>query len=127
MRIHRYQKKYQRRMYMERLEAMTGAVENPIRIRRQRSKGWVMPENTIYVGRPTMWGNPFSVHPDEGGRRLAVQLFREWLEDEWNVSEAERREWNLENVHLLRGVNLACFCPLDEPCHADVLMELANA
>ena len=26
----------------------------------------------------------------------------------------------------LRGKNLACWCPLDQPCHADVLLELAN-
>jgi hypothetical protein len=27
----------------------------------------------------------------------------------------------------LRGKSLACWCPLDQPCHADVLLELANA
>jgi hypothetical protein len=26
----------------------------------------------------------------------------------------------------LRGKNLACWCPLDQPCHADVLLDLAN-
>ena len=29
-------------------------------------------------------------------------------------------------IEELRGKNLACFCPLDQPCHADVLIEIAN-
>jgi hypothetical protein len=29
-------------------------------------------------------------------------------------------------IHELRGKNLACWCPLNQPCHADVLLELAN-
>lgn len=33
----------------------------PIRVQRQRSRGWRMPANTVYVGRPTRWGNPFEV------------------------------------------------------------------
>ena len=32
-----------------------------------------------------------------------------------------------DHLHILRGKNLACWCPLDQPCHADVLLELANA
>ena len=26
----------------------------------------------------------------------------------------------------LRGRDLACYCPLDQPCHADVLLAIAN-
>ena len=35
-------------------------MSEPVRIQK-RSKGWKMPENTVYVGRPTKWGNPFVV------------------------------------------------------------------
>ncbi len=38
----------------------------PVRIQRKRSRGWKMPENTVYVGRPTKWGNGFSVTGEKG-------------------------------------------------------------
>lgn len=48
------------------------------RIQRKRSKGWKMPDNTIYVGRPTKWGNPFVTIQDMtyyfSERRLKLRL-----------------------------------------------------
>ena len=32
----------------------------------------------------------------------------------------------MAGVEELRGRDLACWCPLDRPCHGDVLLELAN-
>lgn len=87
----------------------------PHRIQRQRSKGWKMPEDAVYVGRPGKWGNPFFVgHDGVTDRAHAVRLYREFAA----IDRADIGE--------LRGKNLACWCPLDEPCHADVLLELAN-
>ena len=37
----------------------------PKRIQRKRTAGWRMPENTVYVGRPTRWGNPYPVMPEK--------------------------------------------------------------
>jgi len=95
----------------------------PCRIQRRRVKGWKMPENTVYVGRPSIWGNPFA--PDEYGiedRAHAVEVFSNMLkygnDDDYPLEDEIRRH--------LRGKNLACWCPLDQPCHADVLLELAN-
>jgi hypothetical protein len=69
------------------------------------------------VSRPTRWGNP---HPLDLGREEAVCRYRaDLLADRLRVSVADvKRE--------LRGRDLACYCPLDEPCHADVLLEYAN-
>jgi len=36
-------------------------MSKPKRIQRSRAKGWKMPANAIYVGRPTVWGNPYVV------------------------------------------------------------------
>lgn len=87
----------------------------PRRIQRQRTKGWRMPDKrqAKYVGRPTMWGNPFK-GPDAVERyRLALdQLGQEQLET---------------LLVPLRGLHLICWCPLSRPCHADVLLEYANA
>jgi hypothetical protein len=104
----------------------------PERIQRKRSKGWKMPDNTVYVGRPTKWGNPFVVGKRGGAytalvkdQRHAWQLYRSIAFDNQRLVEAARAE--------LRGKNLACFCPLPtEPyapdcCHAAVLLEIANS
>jgi hypothetical protein len=69
------------------------------------------------VTRPTKWGNP---HPLSLGREEAVRRYREDL-------LAGRLAITVEDVEReLRGRDLACYCPLGEPCHADVLLELAN-
>jgi hypothetical protein len=106
-----------------------------------------MPPNTVKVSRPGKWGNPFKVGeltfvwhrpgsapgwPDEpvyrDGFRVqradhAVRLFRMAMEcrPDWY-----HEKWQAPDVSELRGKNLACWCPLDAPCHADVLLELAN-
>lgn len=103
----------------------------PQRIQRKRAKGWKMPEGAVYVGRPGGFGNPFKAGEGkwlrgEDDSRLyvvchtpqdAVDSFR------WFVSEAPER---LAAIKELAGKDLACWCPLDRPCHADVLLELAN-
>lgn len=94
----------------------------PIRIQRKRTKGWKMPDNTVYVGRPTKWGNPYIVGIDVPGKLDATLEFRRWLNGEIGVGGSELRK----EVESLRGKNLACFCALDEFCHADVLLEIAN-
>lgn len=93
----------------------------PQRIQRKRTRGWRMPDNTVYVGRTSGspdWGNPFRVGVD-GTAEECVEKFRVmWMRS----SENDRKIM----LAPLRGKNLACWCPLDRPCHADVLLELAN-
>ncbi len=63
-----------------------------------------------------------------------LDKFDDWgmgeIDDEWyRVCKVEidaKRRWMREHLHELRGKNLACWCPLDQPCHADALLELAN-
>lgn len=99
----------------------------PKRIQRKRTKGWKMPPDTISVTRPGKWGNPFVVggHYISGigkkgvihSNEMAVSLYRVWVVDQLRIMEC---------IEELRGKNLACFCKEGEPCHADVLLELAN-
>lgn len=112
----------------------------PKRIQRKRTKGWKMPENTIYVGRGTKWGNPMKVI----GKKVFVQRFHSktwvpfdnivhdnvkkfaitWYQKFMNSnSKKHPKKYDLSE---LKGKNLACFCKEGEPCHADVLIELAN-
>lgn len=97
----------------------------PSRIQRKRTKGWRMPEGVVYVGRPSKWGNDFRGTDSAS----AVALFEDMLtraplgDGRWGrkgetVFETIRRE--------LAGKDLACWCPLDQPCHADVLLRIAN-
>lgn len=103
----------------------------PKRIQLSRKKGYRLPENAVKVARPTRWGNPFNwqadgIHTEQERKQWAVFSFREWLVFGGIDLAIDRRDWILENIHLLRGKDLACFCKPDEPCHADVLLELAN-
>lgn len=88
----------------------------PKRIRRKRVTGWRMPANTVYVGRPTKWGNPFKY----------ASTFRKWLDGEIFFQWAARRKVILSDLEELRGKDLACWCALDQPCHADILLKMAN-
>jgi hypothetical protein len=94
----------------------------PRRIQRKRVKGWKMPPNTVYVGRPSIWGNPYELRRgDSHELKMAVVNYRAAIEA--NQLSAERFR---KPIAQLRGKNLACWCPLDQPCHADVLLEIAN-
>ena len=98
----------------------------PERIQRKRTKGWRMPPNTVDVTRSSKWGNPFVVdaHLDAAG---AVALYREHMCGSAKGLMRWNRDRLREQLHELRGKNLACWCPIGAPCHADVLLEIANA
>jgi hypothetical protein len=101
---------------------------SPQRIQRQRTKGWRMPSGVVYVGRPGIYGNPFAIPQHTADQ--AVSNFRAWLEDDDVPEFAWKAEHDAMRASLaagvLRGRDLACWCPLSSPCHADVLLELAN-
>ncbi len=85
-----------------------------------------MPPNTVSVCRPGMFGNPFLVS-EERTPAEAVTAFRFWLTvDGCTAGIPERKRIILDDLHKLRGKNLACYCKEGNPCHADVLLELAN-
>lgn len=109
------------------------------RVQRKRIKGYKLPENTKCVNRGTKWGNPFRVLPEDGvwivkdalgnywgdvytekteAAKKAVQCFSGWIDGQIGLGELD--------VSELAGKNLACFCPLDQPCHADYLLHLAD-
>jgi len=88
----------------------------PHRIQRRRTKGWRMPPSTVYIGRPSRWGNPYPVI--NGDRATAVARYRSWLTAHPDLIADARQH--------LAGHNLACWCPEGQPCHGDVLLEIAN-
>lgn len=114
-----------------------------------------MPDDAVYVGRGTIFGNPFkitgpwtttSTGPDYGkkqwmvetvtgswirdtkaeARALAVDLFRKWI----RLPQQERLR--AMGKLGLKGKDLVCWCPLTDangnhmPCHADVWIEIAG-
>ena len=115
----------------------------PRRIQRRRTKSWRAPEGAVDVGRGTKWGNPWSVIDnivkDAGHDRLihfenhdealhhAVSFYAEAIPNGWEGVPT------LEEIRAeLAGHDLMCWCPLVDaqgkrvPCHADVLLEIAN-
>ena len=87
------------------------------RIQLKRLKGWRMPEGAVKVSRPGPWGNPFKVGEDMDAAK-AVRLFETYLSERPDLVERARRE--------LRGHDLACWCKPGAPCHAYVLLRVAN-
>ena len=94
-----------------------------------------MPANAINVARPGKWGNPFVVGRD-GTRAQCVAKFvvlqqgfialGDTVDPEVQLAMWQRLR-SLHSIEQLRGKDLACWCPLDSaPCHADVLLHLAN-
>lgn len=92
-----------------------------------------MPEGAVYVGRPTKWGNPYRPEdykfenadgsPAPWNKSAAIEMA---IRDYSMALQLGRLGADLADIEQLRGKDLACFCRLDQPCHADVLLELAN-
>lgn len=153
----------------------------PIRIQRKTTKGWRMPENTVYVGGGSRWASPYRVghtktrspgalrpwndwehegrldkpvgekvrfshhdntvtwhHVDYATAAQCVELYRQLLglDPNTRLNRAPNKHWRTAFIERVRaelaGKNLACWCPLTDaqgnhvPCHADVLLEIAN-
>lgn len=98
---------------------MTGIdSKRPQRIQRKRAKGWRAPPGAVYVGRPTIFGNPFHVSSGLTAKEC-VDAFRQHVTDSPEMSRAI--------PDLLRGKDLMCWCAIGaDHCHADVLLEIAN-
>lgn len=115
-------------------------MSGPARVQLSRRKGWRLPPNTVSVARPTKFGNPFPVISGIREAGESVRLFRMLLEGgpslrrhgilriaKGNNGRGEAALAELKAaIPELRGKNLACWCPLDQACHGDVLLELAN-
>ena len=71
----------------------------------------------MYVGRPSIYGNPFPIGPD--GRDACVARYEEWLHQ---PEQAGLRQRAIEELH---GRDLVCWCA-PHACHADVLLDLVN-
>lgn len=127
---------------------------NPIRVKRERNKGWRIPPNTVYVGSGSKWGNPFKVEFKNGywivvakeNKERVVLLKTKDKNEALDFSLKSYQYWLMpythkdgdidvffhsvaiyhEILHELKGKNLACWCPLDQKCHADILLKLAN-
>jgi hypothetical protein len=104
----------------------------PQRIQRKRTAGWRMPYGAVYVGRPTLFGNPF-----KAGEEITTYPFRDaygpTVRDAAHAVEIFRGYARITTFYAdlvrlkLAGKDLACWCRLDAPCHGDVLLEIANA
>jgi hypothetical protein len=93
---------------------------SPRRIRLARARGWRKPANTVSVARPSKWGNPFRIDARHDAAEQ-VRAFARWLARApagIALARAARKE--------LAGKSLACWCRLEQPCHADILLAVAN-
>ena len=109
----------------------------PTRIQRMRAKGSRSAgHNTVYVGRPTKWANPFDMKTwinagfsRKEAREFTAEQFEQCLlrgDRPVDPNKAKAMERIKADISELRGKTLACWCPIDEPCHAIALLRLAN-
>ena len=75
-----------------------------------------LPPNTKNVSRASRWGNPFRLKQHGGSytEKDSLYFYKLWLEEQLANNPAF--------LDPLKGFNLGCFCPLDQPCHADILL-----
>lgn len=108
----------------------------PKRIQMTRQRPWRKDHpDAVIVARPSKWGNPFrvGVHGDAAAcvaryRQLATGLITMMPAPAPSYEQqAAAQDFIRNNLHQLRGKDLACWCPLDAPCHGDILLEIANA
>lgn len=110
--------------------------QKPRRIQLSRRKGWRMPPNAVKVDRTTRFGNPFRPERDRTMVRC-VQLHTYLLGGYTCLCANPSMEQQATYVKMLlaeraagwptlRGKNLACWCRPDQPCHADILLKIAN-
>ena len=74
-----------------------------------------IPPGAVYVGRPSIWGNPYAIGKD-GSRTEVIAKYEAWL---------LANERLMARLHELTGKDLVCWCA-PARCHADVLMHFAN-
>ena len=94
----------------------------PIRYQRSRKRGWRKPENSVYVGRGSKYGNPFVVGKDCKSQAEAVEFYKIYLRGCFNIGIIDYWQWMKE----LDGKSLGCWCKLGTPCHADYLIDVFN-
>ena len=95
----------------------------PKRVQMTRAKPWRCDNpDAVIVARPSKWGNPFRIGDGPLDAVGAVGMFEDMLSD---PELMERHEYPTD-LSPLNGRDLACWCPLDQPCHADILLKLAN-
>lgn len=88
----------------------------PVRIQRSRQHKQVSPNGLpiVYVGRPSKWGNPYKPNSHDT------------INDCIKKYEEDIKRWHSDELKELSGKNLSCWCGLGEPCHADILLKIAN-
>jgi hypothetical protein len=107
-------------------------MSSPRRYQHRRAAGSRLPESAVLCTRASRWGNPFAVA--EHGLQGAIDRYRDWITtgtDRFQLGPEARPRFLdpircRTELHTLAGRDLACSCSLDQPCHADVLLELAN-
>lgn len=108
-------------------------MNKPRRVQLKRVKGWRKPKNTVVVSRPSKWGNPYSLqsykfgNPDGSPAPFDEDAARDMAVRDFEAAIGLYIRYERQDIRReLRGKNLACYCPLDKVCHADVLLEIAN-
>ena len=121
-------------------DEMSAVSRLPKRLHRTRRRNNRTPKGAVYVGRPTLWSNPFADRYHISHARSVI-LYGAWLAGDCSprvlraagfsraeIATLDRwRETVLARLPQLSGRDLQCWCPLTSPwCHAEILLHRAN-
>lgn len=107
------------------------------RIQRKRTVGWRMPDGTKYIGRPSIWANPFKVGEPPPKRFIQFEFhFEDTIKYKNNAVVKDAAEAvrlyemysppSLPELEMLKGKNIACWCKVNDHCHGDVIIKHYN-
>src|SRR5687767_9868386 len=109
--------------------ALLDPVKHPLRLQRSHYACEQRDDDAVFVGPGTKWANPFK-KPDVESLRGEPDVEAIYRRGGWraaaNLLYSEHLREEGLNPRELRGKDLICTCKLTDPCHADVLIELAN-
>lgn len=118
-----------------------------MRVQRKRTKGYKLPKNTVCVSRPNKWGNPMklvgdTIYIDAGYRRKVLDKWvilcemsdiDDMLDFYFHIirgtqfNDKDLQYWSDKfstyDIEELRDKNLACWCPLSDRCHIDIILK----
>jgi hypothetical protein len=78
-------------------------------------------EEDVYIGRGSIWGNPFKLEKDtEAERKRVIQLYSDYFWD-----KVKTGQFTVEMLLELDGKRLGCFCK-PKLCHGDIIVDAVN-
>ncbi len=96
------------------------------RVQRTRKTAPGIPLGAVYIGRPTIYGNPFVIGSKYNGEIITRQKALEMYYEHLKKMAKENTQHFLKLISDIENKNLCCWCSLTEQCHGDILILISQ-